>query len=51
MRQNVYPSFSCFCAVQDYWQFSLTLEICSLVTEYVCRQAQQRPLRGTEEGI
>lgn len=49
MRQNVSPSFSCLCAVQHYLQFSLTLEICYLVTECVCRQRQQRPLRKTEE--
>ena len=51
MRQNVSLSFSSLCAVQDYQQFSSTLEICSLVTEYVCGQAQQRPLKETEECI
>lgn len=37
------------CAVQDYWQISLTLEIHSLVTQCVLRQAQQRLLWETVE--
>lgn len=49
MRQNVTLCFPFLCAVQDYQQFSSTLATLSLITKYVCRQAQQSHLRETEE--